>query len=86
MKKTKTTARADEADVPVIDGAKPSRKNVNGKQIAFVTFVGVTPEDGAQITFTAINGVTYTATVASAIEVDGKITCELSDGPHVAKK
>jgi len=77
----KKAAPADKTALPITE-ATPSRKNIGGKQVAFVSFKGQAPKDGAAIKFTAINGATYRAKVKTAVEVDGVVTCELSDGPH----
>lgn len=84
MPKTKAASTAIQ-DAPITD-AIPKRKNVVGRQVSYVTFEGAEPDVGSTIEFTAINGIKYRATVADSVTVDGKVTCELSDGPHVAQK
>lgn len=82
----KTTAASTATQDAPITGAIPKRKNVMGRQVSYVTFDGPEPDAGSTIEFTAINGIAYRATVADSVTVDGKVTCELSDGPHVATK
>ena len=80
MKKTKTTARADETDVPVIEGARTTRIHDGAIQNTAVIYSGETPEVGQKMRFLLANGVTYEGTCKDFTAADGELLVEFSDG------